>query len=107
MLIEVRLFGHLRRYSGDPTANRDTIVHLPASGKDTVGGVLARVGVELEEVGNLFLNGRLLPRSIYPITLGYQLAAPAPLSADAYLATPVQPGDRVGIFPRNMSSVVV
>jgi hypothetical protein len=69
--------------------------------------VLSRIGVDAEEVGNVFVNGRLLPRSVYPITLGYQLAADGPLDLESYLRAPVRSGDRLGIFPRKMSLVVV
>jgi hypothetical protein len=83
------------------------VVQLPAAEGCTVGQVLARMGIDLPEVGNIFLNGRLLPRSAYPIVLGYPLVTQVPLSSDAYLNTPVREGDRLGIFPRNMSAVVV
>jgi hypothetical protein len=105
--IEVHLFGNLRRYAAGSTANHETLIHLPARHGRTVGQVLAEVGIDPAEVGNLFVNGRLLPRSRYPILLGYPLAAEGPLPPDGYLSTPVQGGDRVGIFPQNMSVVVV
>lgn len=106
MSIEVRLFGDLCRHAGEG-ARSGMAVYLPALGAGTVGQVLDHLGIELSEVGNLFLNGRLLPRGIYPLTLGYQSVAERPLTGDDYLAVPVQPGDRVGIFPTNMSAVVV
>jgi hypothetical protein len=65
------------------------------------------LGIEPDTIGNIFINGRLLPRSAYPITLGYALAADRPLILEEYLRSPVETGDRVGIFPRKMSSVVV
>jgi len=105
-LIEVRLFGDLRRHAGEGIAS-GTAIYLPSTENETVGRVFAQVGIDLADVGNVFLNGRLLPRAVYPITLGYQLVAERPLARDEYLAVPVQSGDRVGIFPRNMSSVVV
>ena len=105
--IELRLFGHLRRYAAEQPARSGMAIHLPGDGQETVGQILARLGIEPAEVGNLFINGRLLPRSVYPITLGYPLAAGTPLSPEGYLDTPIRPGDRLGIFPRNMSSVVV
>ncbi len=80
---------------------------MPLADGATLGEVLEQVGVDLDEVSNVFVNGRLLPRSVYPITLGYQLAAEGPLSPEAYLRAAVQPGDRVGILPRKMASVVV
>lgn len=105
-MIEVRLFGDLRRHAGQG-ATSGTALYLPVAAGGTVGQVFAQVGIDLAEVGNVFLNGRLLPRAVYPMLLGYQLAAEQPLAGDDYLAVPVRPGDRVGIFPRNMSSVVV
>jgi molybdopterin converting factor small subunit len=96
-MIEVRLFGTLRQYAAESKAAHETVIHLPANGGETVGQVLAQVGIDLAQVGNMFLNGRLLPRSKYPILL----------SPDGYLSTGVQAGDRLGIFPRNMGAVVV
>lgn len=106
-MIEVRLFGDLRRYAGGSKAASDTIVRLPAGEGETVGRVLARMGIDPVEVSHVFLNGRLLPRSAYPITLGYPLAADRPLTPEGHQGTPVQPGDRLGVFPRNMGVVVV
>jgi molybdopterin converting factor small subunit len=106
-MIEVRLFGNLRRYAAGSTVDHETLVHLPVDDGETVGRVLAQMGIELTEIGNMFLNGRLLPRSRYPILLGYPLTAESPLSPDGYLDTAVKAGDRLGIFPRNMGCVVV
>ena len=106
-MIEVRLFGDLRRHFPDPTSPSGTVLHLPNGDGETVGQVLARMGIDLQEVSNIFLNGRLVPRSAYPITLGYPLTARAPVSPEGLLATPVHSGDRLGLFPRNMGVVVV
>lgn len=106
-MIEVRLFGNLQQYSPEPTSVAGTPLHMPLADGATLGQVLDQVGVDPDEVSNVFVNGRLLPRSVYPITLGYQLAADSPLSPEAYLKVPVQSGDRVGIFSRKMASVVV
>jgi len=83
------------------------MMHISNSDGATVGQMLSWLDIDPEKVGNLFLNGRLLPRSTYPILLGYPLAAERVLARDEYLDAAVQEGDRVGIFPRNMSSVVV
>jgi hypothetical protein len=104
-MIEVRLFGDLRHYAGMPGAQSGVVLHLEEA--HTVGQVLTEVGIPLEEVGNIFLNGQLLPRSVYPISLGYPLAAPEPLSMDGFLSMPVESGDRLGIFSQKMALVVV
>ena len=105
-MIEVRLFGDFRRYyaSNQPSG---TAIYLSSNTGETVGQILAHFGIAPEAVGNVFLNGRLMPRSVYPITLGYQLTSPAPLAPDAFWNTSVRSGDRLGLFPRAMSSVVV
>lgn len=106
MSIEIRLFGDLRHLAGKE-ATSGVVVYLPAVEGQTVGKVFAQLGIDLAQVGNVFLNGRLVPRAVYPITLGFQLVSERPLAGDDYLSVPVQAGDRVGIFPCNMSAVVV
>ena len=82
-------------------------MHLPDGTGETVGQILAHFGIAPETVGNVFLNGRLLPRSVYPISLGYPLTSQVPLAPDAFWNTEVRSGDRLGLFPRTMSAVVV
>jgi hypothetical protein len=105
-LIEVRLFGDLWRYA-DGLTSAGSVLYLPADQSSTVGQVLAQVGIAPDKVSNVFVNGCLLPRSTYPITLGYPLASSAPLSAEGCWNTPVRSGDRLGIFARKMGLVVV
>jgi hypothetical protein len=106
-LIEVRLFGDLRRYATGSASEPGAVLYLPGDDSWTLGQVLATLGIEPTEVSNVFLNGRLLPRSLYPITLGYPLASEGLLTQEGYVNTPIRPGDRLGIFPRNMGVVVV
>lgn len=106
-MIEVRLFGDLRRHATDSASEPGSALYLPEDGSWTLGEVLTTLGIEPAEVSNVFLNGRLLPRSLYPITLGYPLAAESPLTQEGYVNIPVRAGDRLGIFPRNMGVVVV
>ena len=105
-MIEVRLYGEFRQYN---TSNQPsgTAIYLPANTGETVGQILAFFGIAPESVGNVFLNGRLMPRSAYPIALGYQLTSQVPLTPDALWNTRVRSGDRLGLFPRAMSAVVV
>ena len=106
-MIEIHLFGHLREFAINPVPGPGTVVCMANSENRTVGQMLSELGIEPAKVGNLFLNGRLLPRSTYPMLLGYPLAASEPLTVEEYLDIRINEGDRVGIFPRNMSSVVV
>lgn len=111
-MIEVRLFGELRRYAGDPVAGYGAVpsgvaVGVPAGEASTVGQVLTFLGIGPAEVGNLFLNGRLLPRSAQALHLGYLLVGSAPLTSEASLDVPIEDGDRLGVFARKMSLLVV
>ena len=106
-MIEIHLFGDLQRYATDPLPLPGTVLHIQENQAQTVGQILTQVGIAPEEVSHVFLNGRLLPRSAYPMTLGYPLAADKALTLEGCLAAPVQSGDRVGIFPRKMGVVVV
>jgi len=105
-LIEVRLFGEFRHHD---TRNQPsgTAIDLPVGTEKTLGEILAHFGIEPEAVGNVFVNGRLVPRSVYPITLGYPLTSQVPVESDAFWNTVVRSGDRLGLFPRTMSAVVV
>ena len=105
-LIEVRLFGELRHHDARKQAS-GTVLYLPAGTGETVGQIIAHFGIEPEAIGNVFLNGRLMPRSIYPIALGYPLTSEVPLAPDLFWSTGVRSGDRLGLFPRTMSLVVV
>ena len=111
-MIEVRLFGDLRRHAPDPApdgrpAPSGVVVQLPAEAARTVGEVLALLGIDPAEVGNLFLNGQLVPRSAQAIHLGYRLAGSIPLSPEAAMEVAVRDGDRLGMFAHRMSMLVV
>lgn len=111
-MIEVRLFGDLRRCApgrapGSPPAPSGVAVQIPAAEARTVGQIFALLGIDPTEVGHLFLNGRLVPRSIQALQLGYPLAKSALLSPEAFLDIAVEDGDRLGLFARQMSLLVV
>ena len=59
MSVEIRLFGPLCHRAGEGIRS-GTAVYLSAVEAATVGQVLDHLGIDLSEVGNLFLNGRLL-----------------------------------------------
>jgi len=79
-MIDVHLYGKLRRFSDNPDARSASVVHLQWMEGDTVGRLIERLGVPVDELGsNLFLNGRY-----------------------ATLDAAVSDGDRVGLFPDDM-----
>lgn len=107
-MIQVYLYGELRRYGDQPRPDRDTIVTRSADGPITVAQLLADIGIPPDEVAHIFLNGRLLKAgsSMAP-WLGYQTAAERLPPSGSHWETPVQSGDRLGLFPHRMAMLVV
>ncbi|MGB9722841.1 MAG: hypothetical protein ACPL7G_02945 [Chloroflexia bacterium] len=79
-MIEVHLYGKLRRFAPKQDPDALSIVYAPVQEEDTIGRVLERLGIPLEEVGsNIFLN--------------WQYSA---------LSRRVRDGDRLAVFPEDM-----
>jgi molybdopterin converting factor small subunit len=79
-MIEIHLFGKLRRFSEQESPLRESIVLLEARAGDSIRSIVERIGIPMDELGrNIFLNGEY-----------------------SGLGRPVKDGDRLGIFPDNM-----
>jgi hypothetical protein len=76
----VHVYGKLRRFAASQDPRLDSIVDVPHRPGDTVGSVIARIGIPHSEVGaNVFVDGHY-----------------------ADLASPVEDGARLGLFPDDM-----
>jgi len=79
-LIEVHLYGKLRRFASQKEPTQDSIILCDSMNDDTIGSLIVGMGIPLDEVGtNIFLNGEL-----------------------SGLGRRVREGDRLGIFPDDM-----
>ena len=79
-MVEVHLYGKLRRFTDNQDPTRDSIVYVPVKKGDTIEDIVRHIGIPLEELGsNIFLNGEY-----------------------SALERQVEDGDRLGIFPDNM-----
>ncbi|MFC2082461.1 MoaD/ThiS family protein [Candidatus Bipolaricaulota bacterium] len=79
-MIEVHLYGKLRRYSDNAKPTSQSIASVSWQPGDTVVAVVERLGIPMTDLGsNIFLNGRY-----------------------ATLESPIQRGDRLGLFPDDM-----
>jgi hypothetical protein len=108
MVVEVHLYGQLRRYAADPRPDRESVVRLGARPEETVGTLLTRLGIPSAEAYQIFLNGTLLfTRNNMAPWLGYQQARPGAPTQDQGLDFPVRDGDRVGLFAQDMAMLVV
>jgi len=84
-MVEVHLYGKLRRFTDNQDPARDSIIYVPAQEGSTIENVIRRIGIPSEEVGSsIFRNGRYVA-----------------------LTRKVEDGDRLGIFPDNMAMIIV
>jgi len=84
-MIEVHLYGKLRRFTNNQDPTRDSIRYVPVREGDNIREIIKRIGIPPEEVGkNMFLNGEY-----------------------SHLGRLVKDGDRLGLFPDNMDMIIV
>lgn len=107
-MVEVHLYGRLRRFGPELRGDKDTVVKLKLKGGETVGDVLKRLGIPAEEIAHVFLNGRLLTtcNSMAP-WLRYQKVEEGLPTGKLNFDYPVREGDRLGLFGRDMAMLVV
>jgi hypothetical protein len=102
-MVEIRLYGKLRRYAGD---NPDYIIRITPDAHETLDMLLDRLGIPSEEIYSIFFNSKLLAaRSGMARWMGYQQVRTDPFDWDLKVA--VNPSDRIGLFGRDMAALVV
>ena len=102
-MVEIRLFGKLRRYSED---NPDGIIRVSPESDETLDELLARLGIPPEEIYSIFFNSKLLAaRAGMAKWIGYRQVRTDPFEWD--LKVTVKPSDRIGLFGRDMAALVV
>jgi len=80
-MLEVHLYGRLRRFAADQAPDGDSVVLIPVEGDEKISDVIERIGIPPQELGrNIFLNGTL-----------------------SALSRRVHDGDRLALFPWDMS----
>ena len=105
-MVEIRLFGKLRRYVEKPEAGHDHLMKVEAQPEETLEQLLDRIGIPLDEIYTVFFNSRLLAsRSKMAYWMRYQQVHENPL--DWKLDIAVRAGDRIGLFGRDMAALVV
>ena len=105
-MVEIRIYGKLRKYLKEPETAQSGILKLSVEPEETVMALLARIGIPLDAIYTIFLNSKLLAsRSLMAYRMGYQQVRENPL--DWELDVAVKAGDRIGLFGRDMSALVV
>jgi molybdopterin converting factor small subunit len=111
-MVEIHLYGNLRRHASDPRPDQESVVRLEPQPGETVGTTLERLGISFSEVYHIFLNGALLStRNSMAPWLKYQKVhddvSEQASSRVQGLDTPIQSGDRLGLFARDMGLLVI
>ncbi len=105
-MIEIHLYGKLRRFAENPNPMGDSVICLEPLIGETSLALLKRAGIPLTELHHVFLNGTLLvTRNRMAPWLRYPQAR-----ADVWRwedDVVLQSGDRLGLFGEDMPSLVV
>ncbi len=102
-MIEIHLYGSLRRHAPNSRPDRESVARLEPQPDETVGMALERLGILPDEISHIFLNGTLLfTRNSMAPWLKYQES-----HSSKGLDTPMRAGDRLGLFARDMGLLVI
>ena len=101
-MVEVHLYGTLRRYAEADRAGQEVIIRAESGPADTMGSFLERIGVPVEEINHVFLSAKLVATRNQLVALyGYpQIGSDL---SDWDLKVAIGDGDRVGLFGRDMA----
>jgi hypothetical protein len=106
MMAEIHLFGKLRSFTQDSQDGLNPVIRIEPGPGQTVGSLIADLGIPLEEIYTIFLNHKLLAtRSGMAVWLGHRQVGADPF--DWKLDLPLKTGDRLGLFGRDMAALVI
>lgn len=106
-MISIYLYGKLRRHAPDPRPSGNSVIEVEAIEDETLQMLLDRVGIDAEDLYTIFINHKLLTsRTKYARFLGYQQVRDDTCQSWD-LNVVIEDGDRLGLFGRDMSGLVV
>jgi len=107
-MLDIRFYGKLRRLGDDPRPNGVSRREVPVGEGTTVRRLIRELGIAPEELGNIFLNNRLLltcsPMNMW---LNYLDARDRVPEGGTVWDTELVSGDRVALFGQDMGLLVV
>jgi len=105
-MVEIRIYGKLRRFAQDIPTDSDNVIRLSPEPDETLDQLLARLDIPVEEIYSIFYNSKLLAaRSGMAAMVGYRQVRGNPHNWDLRVA--INPSDRIGLFGRDMAALVV
>ena len=106
IMAEIHLYGKLRRYAQDIQSDHADVIRVSPGSDETLEMLLARLEIPIDEIYSIFFNSKLLvARTAMASWIGYRQLRTDPF--DWNLNVAVQPVDRIGLFGRDMSALVV
>jgi len=101
-MVEIHLYGKLRRYGHPIKPGQNCVLSLQARPGATVSSLLAQAGIPVEEVNHIFLDSRLLASRVRAAVLfGYLQSRDEVHDWD--LDVPVGDEARLGLFGLDMA----
>ena len=105
-MVEIRLYGKIRRYAKDNPYNRDNVIQISPEFDESLKSLLARLEIPVDEIYSIFLNSKLLAaRTGMAAWIGYRQVRSDPF--DWKLDIIVKDADRIGLFGRDMAALVI
>ena len=104
--VSIHLYGKLRRFVKESGAGHGNVLKVEPQPGETLEQLLARFGIPLDEIYNIFFNAKLLAtRSAMAHWIRYQQVHENALEWKLDIA--VKAGDRIGLFGRDMAALVI
>jgi hypothetical protein len=105
-MAEIHLYGKLRRYVPSHQSERGTVIRVAPGPDETLETLLASLEIPVDEIYSIFFNSKLLAaRTGMALWLGHRQVRTDPF--DWNLNVTVEPADRIGLFGRDMSALVI
>lgn len=105
-MVEIHLFGKLRKYAQKSDPEPNYVIRISPQSDETIALLLVRAGIAIEDVYSIFVNHKLLAaRSGMASWIGHQKVRSDPFNWDLDIS--VNPGDRLGLFGRDMAALVI
>jgi hypothetical protein len=96
-MIEIHLYGKLRRYAETYRPMEDTVLQREARPDETLRSLLEATGIPTGEINHIFYNSKLLAtRASLAPYYGYMQQGDSLFDWD--LGLPLSDGDRLGLF---------
>lgn len=104
-MIKLNLYGKLRGFAPDTSTIGVSSLSIPLQSNDTIASVLARLGIEPDQIYTVFVNSKLVATRNHMASIVELVQVdPDPHAWDLNL--PLQNDDQLGIFGNDMAILV-